>query len=341
MALFGRKKKKLDFDFKDYENTRGMWDRRSEESKRKDKKKNKELYIARQKLEKQRREEANKQKQKEKEEKKRKRRDDIEMLRDELIQAKEDGLLDNMSPSFLKRLTQRINARTQSKFDSMLTKAQLWFLSGFRKSYLDYKESIPKRNVGIKSYKLADLSPKFQREYKMRMEASLNLIKSQNDENMLKMRRRLLDWVTMSDVRDKTDLKDAIELPNNKRTRFILRDQENKLCSAMDDIVADSYNAIAFRWMTRNDDRVAGKPGGRYPKANDDSNMHGDHWSRRGKFYYYSRIDEVTKARLKLDEFAGSDKDLKDGMPGEPVGCRCWAENYYDLDDLPDDLVFY
>ena len=268
-----------------------------------------------------------------------KRRDSIQMLIDELNQAKQDKLLDNMSPSFFKRLQQRINKRLKTKFESILNKSTTFFSSNFRRAYLQYKQTLPYRNVGIKSYKMQDLNPRFQKEFKTRIQASLNLIKTQNEENMLRLKRRLIDWVTMSDFRDKQDLKEAIALPKNKRIKFILRDQENKLCGAMDDIVAENYNAICFEWKTRNDNRVVGKPSGLYPKANDNSKMHGDHWSRRGKFYYYPNIDQSIKNKLNLKNFAGSTKDLKDGMPGQPIGCRCWAKNYYDLEDLPDELL--
>lgn len=266
-------------------------------------------------------------------------RTELEILRDDLDEMRKDGLLDNPSPSFMDKLQSKINGVLKSTFKKLWNKESKWFTSSFRGNYLDYKKSLQVRNAGIKGYKLEDLNPLFINAYKTRLQSSLDLIKTQNQENMLKLKRRFLDWTTQAEFRNKNDLKEAIKLPKDKRIRFILRDQSNKMSASLDNIVAEKYGAICFEWKTRNDNRVSGKPSGLYPKVNDNSPYHGDHWSRRGKFYYYSNIPQEVKNKLNLKAFAGSDKSLKDGLPGVPIGCRCWCKNYYDIDDLPDELV--
>lgn len=266
-------------------------------------------------------------------------RTELEILHDDLNVMRKDGLLDNPSPSFMEKVQSRINAVLRNTFKKLWNKESRWFASSFRGNYLDYKKSLQVRNVGIKGYKLEDLNPVFANLYKTRLQSSLDLIKTQNQENLLKLKRRFLDWTTQAEFRDKDDLKEAIKLPNNKRIKFILRDQSNKMSASLDNIVAEKYGAICFEWKTRNDNRVSGKPGGLYPKVNDNSPYHGDHWSRRGKFYYYSNIPQEVKNKLNLKNFAGSDKSLKDGLPGTGTACRCWSKNYYDIDDLPEELV--
>lgn len=266
-------------------------------------------------------------------------RTELEVLRDDLDEMRKDGLFDNPSPSFMQKMQSRISLVLKNTFKKLWNKESRWFTSSFRGNYLDYKKSLQIRNVGIKGYKLEDLNPIFANLYKTRLQSSLDLIKTQNQENLLKLKRRFLDWTTQAEFRNKEDLKEATKLPSNKRTRFILRDQSNKMSASLDNIVAEKYGAICFEWKTRNDNRVTGKPGGLYPKINDDSPNHGDHWSRRGKFYYYSNLPQEVKDKLNLKNFAGSDKSLKDGVPGVPYGCRCWGKNYYDIDDLPEELV--
>lgn len=267
---------------------------------------------------------------------KRKNRTELELLRDELDDMRKDGLLNNPSPSFMDKLNTKISVVLKNTFKKLWHNNSRWFTSNFRGNYLDAKKSVQIRNVGIKGYKFSELNPLFANLYKTRLQSSLDLIKTQNQENMLKLKRRFLDWTTQAEFRDKTDLKEAIKLPKNKQIRFILRDQSNKMSASLDSIIAEKYGAICFEWKTRNDNRVTGKPGGLYPNANDNSTAHGDHWSRRGKFYYYSNIPQEVKDKLNLKAFAGSDKDLKDGLPGVGYGCRCWCKNYYDLDDLDD-----
>lgn len=264
-----------------------------------------------------------------------KQKDSLSLLRDELDEMRKDGLLDNPSPSFMDKLNTKISVCLKDVFKKLWHNHSRFFTSAFRGNYLDAKKSLQVRNVGIKGYKFDELNPVFSNLYKTRLQSSLDLIKTQNQENMLKLKRRFLDWTTQAEFRNKTDLKEAVKLPKDKQVRFILRDQSNKMSASLDNIIAEKYGAICFEWKTRNDNRVTGKPGGLYPKVNDNSTAHGDHWSRRGKFYYYSNIPQEVKNKLNLKAFAGSDKDLKDGLPGVVIGCRCWSKNYYDLDDLP------
>lgn len=266
-------------------------------------------------------------------------KNEIEKLRDELNEMKQDGLLSNPSPSFTEKLNTKIRQGIVKYYKKKLAKQNIWYSSMFRQNYLQSKKALLQRNVGIKGYKINDLNSLFASAYKFRLQSSLALIKTQNDENMAKLTNRFLNWVTAADFNNKESLQEATKIPSSKKTRFILRDQSNKMSAALDDIVAQHYRAIAFEWMTRNDNRVSGKPSGLYPKVDDESTKHGDHWSRKGKFYYYTNAPLRSKRKLNLKAFAGSDKSLKDGMPGTPIGCRCWAKNYYDIEDLPQELL--
>lgn len=270
---------------------------------------------------------------------KKKNRNELEILRDELQEYKKDGLLESLSASFLEKLQFKINVATSKFFKKYLSAKSMWYSSNYRRNFWSTKKSLFSRNVGLKSYKLEDLNSEFASAYRAGIELSLSLIKSHSDETKLKMRRRFLDWVTSADYRDKEDLNEAIKLPSDKKTKFLLRDQTNKLASTLDNIVAEKYGAIAFQWKVRNDNKVSGKPGGKNEKADKDSKVHGDHWSRKDKFYYYTRMDDSIKAKLNLKKFAGSEKDLKDGMPGIPIGCRCYAKNFYFIEDLPAEFI--
>lgn len=266
-----------------------------------------------------------------------KRRNSLEVLRDALLESKDDGIYDNPSQSLLNKTSIRIRAVLKKVFKIELNKTSKFFSSNFRKAYLITKKpsNILSRNVGLKAYTLESLNEDFKKTYKTMLSHNLGLIKTQNAENMLKLENRFVNWVTSKSVDDKKDLKNLVKLPNNKRIKFILKDQTNKLTSNFDEIVATKYGAIAMQWKTRSDNRVVGKPGGLYPGKG--STKHRDHWSRKDKFYYYPS-NPVNKS-LNLSKFEGSVDTLKDGLPGQPIGCRCYARYYYDLDDLPKELV--
>ena len=271
--------------------------------------------------------------------KKRKNRSEFQILQDDLNEMRKDGLLDNPSPTFMQKLTARIKSTLKSFVKDINKRQSKSFLTDFRRNFLLNKKQLKDRHYGIRAYKLKDLEPYFQKAYTRNMSYCLDLIKTNNTQLLAKLQNRFINWVTQADYRNKEDLLEATQLPKDRHTRFIVRDQSNKMSATMDNIIADRYEAIAFQWKTRNDNRVAGKPGGLYPIADDSSDKHGDHWSRRDKFYYYSNISSDIKKVLHLKKFAGNDKDLKDGMPGTPIGCRCYAKNYYFLEDLPSELV--
>lgn len=274
-----------------------------------------------------------------KEKAKKKRRSDYDILRDDLQEYKKDGLLDNPSPTFMQKLQARIASTLKEAISRTNRRQSTLFSTGFRKSFLSAKKDLPERHFGIRAYKLKELDKQFYKAYTVRMQSSLSLIKSNNSILLAKLQKRFIDWTTMADYRTKEDLLEATKLPDDKHTKFIVRDQSNKMTATIDDIIAEKYQAIAFQWKTRNDNRVAGKPGGLYPSVDKNSEKHGDHWSRKDKFYYYSSIPKSVKNKLNLKKFAGSEKSLKDGMPGTPIGCRCYAKNFYYVEDLPSELV--
>lgn len=257
----------------------------------------------------------------------------FQSLLQELEKYNSNGYLSNMTKTGYDEWTTKINtvlSKTTKQRENLLTKL---LTRKLRKSFINYKrKNVYERNSGLKAYTLKDLYPKFAKAYRFRANASLDLIKSQNEEAMFKLRNRFKSWLTSSH-HDSLDM----TLPSTGRVKFILRDQTNKMMSNLDNIVAEEYKAVCFQWKTRNDNRVVGKPGGLYPEADKTSKTHGNHWERKDKFYYYVKSNQLHK--LNLSKFAGSDKSLKDGMPGTPIGCRCWAKNYYNVDDLPEELV--
>lgn len=266
---------------------------------------------------------------------------EIEQLREDLKENERLGLFNNPSVAFLEKIKSLIAAKVSSYMNKEFEKYSLFFQTNFRRNFLNARNnSIFKTNVGLKSFRLKDLNPEFEKAYKAANFLSLSLIKTQNDENMRKLQNRFLDWVTLKSMNDnKSDLLEITKIPkNNKRVLFILKDQTNKIASNLDNIIADKYDAICFQWKTRNNDRVVGKPGGLYPKATNPK-MHGDHWARRDKFYYYPNNEYVKKGYIKTSKFAGSVNDFEDGRPGIPIGCRCYSVNYYELIDLPRELL--
>lgn len=85
------------------------------------------------------------------------------------------------------------------------------------------------------------------------------------------------------------------------RCKRIARDQVGSLAGQLNATRQQALGVTSFIWRTVHDDRVRGDPAGKYPRAEP------SHFDRDGKVFSYAEPPE-------------------DGLPGEPINCRCYAE---------------
>ena len=103
---------------------------------------------------------------------------------------------------------------------------------------------------------------------------------------------------------------------SRNRARVIARDQTNKLVGNINQARQQSIGIETYKWRTVKDQRVVGKPGGKYPKGNE---AHGNHYMMEGLL---CRWDDPTK--VSYDDGA-TWKSRKDEMPqthpGQDIQC--------------------
>lgn len=271
--------------------------------------------------------------------KRKKPRNEFQMLQDEIEQMKKDGVLENLSQSAYDRLMQNIRGRLNSYLQKQYRKSTSWYSTEFKRHFRKAKKDVTERAFGLKTFRIEDLNPKFSDAYKKALAYSLSLIKTRSEEDMLKLQNRFYNWITLPQVRDKESLHKLTKLPSDKKTKLLLRDQSNKLSGSLDRITAEHFKAICFQWKTRRDNRVAGDPSGKYPNADDNSTTHGNHYARRDKFWYFKDTPKYILDQLNLAKFEGKAEDIPDGLPSEPINCRCWMKTFYRVEDLPSELV--
>lgn len=275
-----------------------------------------------------------------------KKRHPLQPLFDWVEDRENNETLDFTSYKTLKRGQGIMNKGLDKFKKSLLNSAKEVFRQSLFKSYYKYvKTDFKKQNKGLKGWRIKDLKSDLREQLYQHLGFSLNLIKTQTNSNMGKLEARFLNWVNLKTLGtgDKISLKSAIGLEAEskkakKHIKFILKDQTNKMVSSFDEIVANKYDAICFIWQTRRDNRVVGNPMGKYPDSEKDSKTHGDHYQRQGQYYFYAnswaiKQGFVNKSKILLTT------DLKDGMPGKPIGCRCYATNLYELEDVPSEFL--
>lgn len=94
---------------------------------------------------------------------------------------------------------------------------------------------------------------------------------------------------------------------SERHATLLARDQTLKLSADMHQIRAQNVGATSFIWVTSNDERVRGRPGGKW------ANSQSDHWSLNGRSFPYDDppvTNPVTGVR---------------NLPGRDFQCRCTA----------------
>lgn len=224
---------------------------------------------------------------------------------------------------------------------SMLKKKfRFWtrlFTQKLTKAYRSYiKDGYKIHNSGIKGWRLDALKPKLKKELKERINTSLSYVSLNSTEIATEMDRRFLGFLSQPEIKNaKNELSPVSNINRkDKQTQNTIIDQTRKMIGSFDRTVANHYKAIAFIWNGREDKREVGNPTGLYPNADPNSTVHGDHWSRNNKLYFYEGSWVLKEGYINKNSKNFKLAKFKDGMPSEPINCRCWAYNLYDLEDI-------
>jgi len=264
--------------------------------------------------------------------------------------------LDKVSAKKLEAVLKQYRTLTEKKLNSFIAALTPKIRTTLKRAYHRYlgggyiNGGDIKKNPGIQPYRLKDLAPKFRKALDNSVVNSLGLIKTQNAQTMLKLEDIFRNWATIPTKQLRASLKDpkVIEAHLKKEIlnegdfrqqairhlNFILKDQTNKLNSAMDKITGDNLGAFGFIWRMSRDPRVVGNPAGLYPEAKNPK-VHGDHYHREGKLYLLRDSWAIKSGYIVPRAGAAYVDTLPDGEPGIPIGCRCYRESLYNLEDIP------
>lgn len=122
------------------------------------------------------------------------------------------------------------------------------------------------------------------------------------------------------------------------RSDLIARDQLTKLNSQITKKRQTEAGVTLYRWHTAVDERVRGKPGGRYPNARP------SHWAMENKIckwddstVYADTIEDALNGKWKS---RGSISGVQ-LHPGQDIQCRCWSEAIWDnvINEVNKELV--
>ena len=108
------------------------------------------------------------------------------------------------------------------------------------------------------------------------------------------------------------------------RARTIARHQTSVINGSVNRARQKSVGIEEYYWESADDERVVGRPGGKYPEGNA---VHGDHWKRDW------RHNGGKSRRWDAPYSSGG------AFPGEAVNCRCVALPKIDIDKLTERVL--
>lgn len=189
------------------------------------------------------------------------------------------------------------------------------------------KASVLSKHPTVSKFDLQRIKPKLRAELDRRIMASANLIKLNRAESIDKTLRRFQGWATsipiggsqvQDRVKEKTHIKKELYKSHFEERRVII-DQNHKLISSINDIVATDNGAIAAEWNSH----------WRQPNYN----YRKDHKERDEKVYLI-RNSWADNQGLVKGKYTDSIT-----QPGEEPFCRCNYRYIYSLRRMPEDML--
>lgn len=118
-----------------------------------------------------------------------------------------------------------------------------------------------------------------------------------------------------------------------KKSELLARDQVGKLNGVLTKNRQAEAGATFYIWSTSKDERVRGRPGGRYPQAVP------DHWKMEGMLCRWDDssvyadpsvdIERDSKGNVTNINWKPRESDMPMVIPGEAIQCRCTAIAYW------------
>lgn len=189
------------------------------------------------------------------------------------------------------------------------------------------RATVLNKHPSVSKYDLQRIKPRLRSELDRRIMASANLIKLNRAESIDKTLRRFQGWATSipiggSKIQNKVEEKIRIKKELYKshfEERRVIIDQNHKLISSINDIVATDNGAIAAEWHSH------------WRQAN--YNYRKDH-KERDLNVYLIRGSWANNKGLVKGKFTDSIT-----QPGEETFCRCNYKYIYSLGKLPENML--
>jgi len=130
---------------------------------------------------------------------------------------------------------------------------------------------------------------------------------------------------------DRTLVEQIMELNGGLRSRatIIARDQTSKMTAALNQARQQSIGVDTYIWRTVKDNRVVGKPDGRYPEP---SKAHENHYIMEGKHCRWG--DATVWSEDQGKTWVKRPAHAPKTHPGQDILCRCHSQAVIDIEKI-------
>lgn len=163
---------------------------------------------------------------------------------------------------------------------------------------------------------------------------NFNLIKGLSDDYIKNLNRIISDGVVNTGVSAATVVKDIRALGEDiskRRAKLIATDQIQKLNGRLTQSRQQDAGIDMYIWLTSQDERVVGTPGGKFPRA---TAQHGNHFAMHNTVNKWNDASVVSFDGGRT--FQKRATNMQGAIPGSQLACRCTSSPL--LDPVIDEL---
>ena len=251
----------------------------------------------------------------------------------EPVQLELEGIIENMRGKSarqvgeeLEGVRRRYNFQIETVADTI---ASSW-VDNVNQYNKDKFMSYMRKVLGIDIGAIVDEAMKDQLDVMMMESASY--IKTIPDYLVGKVAQRVLQHYKGEPMPENRTLRQQIREEfkvSDGRAKVLARDQTSKMNTSISAIRQTNLGIDTYIWKTVEDERVVGRPGGKYPKI---TKLHRNHWMMQGLLCKWD--DPTVYSDDKGKTWKKRLQQMPQNHPGVDIMCRCRAAPYIDIEKL-------
>lgn len=238
--------------------------------------------------------------------------------------------IDTKSPKEMGEELERIKKYYEFQIDNVANDIASNWVNAVNQYNRDHTMEEMRKSLGIDVAAIVDEA--MRDELDIMIMESASYIKSIPNYLVGKVAQRVVDHYKGNPMPENRTLRQQIKEEfkvSDGRAKVLARDQTSKMNTSLAAIRQTNLGIDMYIWKTAEDERVVGRPGGKYPKI---SKLHRNHWMMQGLLCKWA--DPTVYSDDKGKTWKKRLQEMPQNHPGVDIMCRCRAAPYIDIEAL-------